>query len=194
MIFVLCGIQAMCIDAHGAKPITQESGTTLLRWHSGGTLNWSFFLSNLTVPMEPKCCAISFSLTPSGRPATKTMSVSGSSKDMESALYAMPQRPVEQLMNSSYTAVCCVLMERFQAVNGPEQAPTSEGVDALALTSQACGMLLLRRRVTRVGSNSMKIYILKIEICAMLVHPSQPGAGSVHWIAVTYSLAQTLFR
>jgi hypothetical protein len=49
------------------------------------------FLSNLTTPMEPKCSAMSASAASGGRPLTYTMSqsLSPSSKDIVSGLYAM---------------------------------------------------------------------------------------------------------
>ncbi len=58
-------------------------------WGELLTFFWFFFLSNLTTPMEPKCSATSSMVIFVGRPVTYTMSVSGSSNDSVSGLYAM---------------------------------------------------------------------------------------------------------
>ena len=47
------------------------------------------FLSCFNTPIEPKCVATSGSETPGGSPETYMVSVSGTSNDIESALYAM---------------------------------------------------------------------------------------------------------
>lgn len=64
------------------------------------------FLSNFTTPMEPKCSAMSASVASGGRPLTYTMSqsLSPSSNDMVSGLYAMMPRGLtySHLQNGAY--------------------------------------------------------------------------------------------